>query len=58
MGGVVNSHLRVYRTSNVRVFDASIYRLQLSGHPTANLWGIAEWVFHMVKEDSAPGHAL
>ncbi|PKY08003.1 putative glucose oxidase [Aspergillus campestris IBT 28561] len=53
MGGVVDSRLKVYGTTNVRVVDASIQPLQLCGHPMANLYAIAEWVSDMIKEDAA-----
>ncbi|KAL6799463.1 hypothetical protein GGI42DRAFT_55756 [Trichoderma sp. SZMC 28013] len=42
LGGVVNSQLRVYGTKNVRVVDASVIPLQISGHLTATLYAIAE----------------
>ncbi|OGM47943.1 glucose oxidase [Aspergillus bombycis] len=53
MGGVVDSRLKVYGTSNVRVVDSSIQPLQIGGHPTANLYGIAERISDIIKEDAA-----
>ncbi|KAE8372289.1 putative glucose oxidase [Aspergillus bertholletiae] len=53
MGGVVDRRLKVYGTSNVRVVDCSIQPVQLGGHPTANLYAIAERVSDMIKEDAA-----
>ncbi|ODM15220.1 hypothetical protein SI65_09459 [Aspergillus cristatus] len=50
MGGVVDNRLKVYGTTNVRVVDATIQPMQLSGHPMANLYAIAEWVSDMIKE--------
>ncbi|RAQ44799.1 glucose oxidase [Aspergillus flavus] len=52
MGGVVDSRLKVYGTSNVRVVDSSIQPMQIGGHPTANLYAIAERVSDMIKEDA------
>lgn len=42
LGGVVNKELKVYGANNVRVVDASILPLQMSGHPTATLYAVAE----------------
>jgi choline dehydrogenase-like flavoprotein len=41
-GGVVDSWLKVYGTSNVRVVDASIMPLHISAHIQATTYGIAE----------------
>lgn len=41
-GGVVDSSLKVYGTSNVRVVDASIIPLHISAHMQATTYGIAE----------------
>ncbi|RAH70482.1 GMC family oxidoreductase [Aspergillus aculeatinus CBS 121060] len=51
MGGVLNSRFKVYGTRNVRVVDSSILPVQLCGHPTANIYAIAEWAADMIKED-------
>lgn len=41
-GGVVDSTLTVYGTTNVRVVDASIIPLHISAHIQATVYGIAE----------------
>lgn len=41
-GGVVDSNLIVYGTSNLRVVDASIIPIQMSGHIQTAVYGIAE----------------
>ncbi|KAH6603201.1 glucose oxidase [Trichoderma cornu-damae] len=42
LGGVVDSELRVHGTKNVRVVDASVLPMQMSGHLTATLYAVAE----------------
>jgi choline dehydrogenase len=49
LGGVVDSELRVYGTENVRVVDASVYPVQIVGHPTASLYGVAERASDIIK---------
>lgn len=49
LGGVVDSKLKVYGTSNVRVVDASVVPLQMSGHLTATLYAVAERAAEFIK---------
>ncbi|XXH04816.1 hypothetical protein Hte_011238 [Hypoxylon texense] len=49
LGGVVNPELKVYGTSNVRVVDASVLPLQISGHLTATLYAVAERAAEFIK---------
>jgi len=51
MPGVVDAHLKVYDTSNVRVVDASIMPLQISAHLASTLYGIAEKAADLIKAD-------
>lgn len=51
LGGVVNSRLRVYGTSNVRVCDASVVPLQVSGHLGSTVYAVAEKASDLIKED-------
>lgn len=41
-GGVVDSSLNVYGTSNVRIVDASVIPIHISTHIQATIYGIAE----------------
>ncbi|EIW59941.1 alcohol oxidase [Trametes versicolor FP-101664 SS1] len=49
LGGVVDAHLKVYDTTNLRVVDASIIPIQISAHPTSSLYGIAEKAADIIK---------
>lgn len=52
LGGVVDPELRVYGTANVRVVDASILPMQISGHLTATLYAVAERASSIIKRTS------
>lgn len=47
--GVVDAHLRVYDTANLRVVDASIMPLQISAHLSSTLYGVAEKAADIIK---------
>ena len=48
-GGVVDNDFIVYGTRNVRVVDLSVVPLQVAGHSTALLYGVAEWAAEKIK---------
>ncbi|OTB10837.1 putative GMC oxidoreductase [Daldinia sp. EC12] len=49
LGGVVDPRFKVYGTSNVRVVDASVLPMQISGHLTATLYAISERAANFIK---------
>ncbi|KAI9713259.1 MAG: hypothetical protein M1820_001246 [Bogoriella megaspora] len=49
LGGVVDNEFRVYGTKNVRVVDLSVIPLQVAGHSTSLLYGVAEWAAEKIR---------
>lgn len=51
LGGVVDDHLRVHGTNNLRVVDASIFPLEPSGNIQATVYAVAERAVDLIKDD-------
>jgi len=51
MGGVVDSRLRVYGCSHLRVCDSSIIPLEPTANPQAVVYGVAELAASYIKKD-------
>ena len=52
-GGVVDSQLKVYGTSNVRVVDASIFPLHVQGNIVSLVYAVAEKAADIIKGKTA-----
>ncbi|KAB5591137.1 Choline dehydrogenase [Ceratobasidium theobromae] len=52
LGGVVDTNLKVYGTSNVRVADASIIPIHISTHLQRTVYGIGEKASAIIKKSS------
>lgn len=51
-GGVVDSDLKVYGTQGLRIVDASIMSVLISGHIQTAVYGIAEIAAKMIADDA------
>ncbi|KAJ5587199.1 uncharacterized protein N7459_002964 [Penicillium hispanicum] len=49
VGGVVDTSLKVYGTSNVRVVDASVIPFQVCGHLSSTIYAVAERAADIIK---------
>ncbi|KAJ5194869.1 uncharacterized protein N7498_008307 [Penicillium cinerascens] len=49
IGGVVDSSLKVYGTSNIRIVDASVIPFQVCGHLQSTVYAIAERAADIIK---------
>ncbi|KAK9357603.1 hypothetical protein V1504DRAFT_436603 [Lipomyces starkeyi] len=51
-GGVVDSNLVVYGTKNLRVVDASVFPLHISGNIQWTVYAVAEWAADVIKQEA------
>ncbi|KAL2039964.1 hypothetical protein N7G274_007367 [Stereocaulon virgatum] len=58
LGGVVDSHLRVWGTRNLRVVDAGIFPVIPAAHLQAVVYGVAEKAADIIKADNLPAYNL
>ncbi|PVH82137.1 GMC oxidoreductase [Cadophora sp. DSE1049] len=52
LGGVVDTHLRVYGTKNLRIVDAGIFPLVPAAHLQAPVYAVAEKAADIIKADN------
>ncbi|KAK6540597.1 hypothetical protein TWF694_007992 [Orbilia ellipsospora] len=50
-GGVVDSKLKVYKTENLRVVDASVFPVQIGAHIQTGVYGVAETAAEILTND-------
>ncbi|EIM81801.1 alcohol oxidase [Stereum hirsutum FP-91666 SS1] len=53
LGGVVDSSLKIYGTTNMRVVDASIIPLHLAAHPQTLVYAIGEKAADMIQSEAS-----
>lgn len=51
MGKVVDSHLRVYGVTGLRIADASVLPVAIGGHPQVTLYGPAERAAELILRE-------
>lgn len=52
VGGVVDTSLKVYGVSNVRVVDASVMPFQVCGHLQSTIYAVAERAADIIKAEN------
>ena len=52
LGGVVDENLKVYGVRNVRVVDASVFPMQVTGHLTSTVYAVAARAAHLISGSS------
>jgi choline dehydrogenase-like flavoprotein len=55
LGGVVDSTLKVYGTSNLRVVDTSLFPIIPGGHLQSVAYAVAERVVEIIRTDNNGG---